>query len=133
VTLVRLFVCALIFAACDSGGSTRTSQHQTIMSDHSLFHVDVLPTPDPPIRGTDNVILSITDAAGAPVDGLQIDAQPWMPAHGHGTSVVPTLSAQGGGRYQLQNVYLYMAGTWELRLTFSGPESDTATPTFDIP
>ena len=128
-----MIVCALLLAACGSDAGTRASQHQTIKSDHSLLHVDVLPAPDPPVRGSDTIDLSITNAAGAPVDGLQIDAQPWMPAHGHGTSVTPTLVAQGGGRYQLENVYLYMAGTWELRLTFSGPETDTATPTFDIP
>lgn len=125
--------CAFLFVACGGDASPRTSQHQTILSDHQLLHVDVLPAPDPPIRGTDTVDLAITDASGAPVDGLQITAQPWMAAHGHGTSVTPTLAAQGGGHYQLENVYLYMAGTWELRLTFAGPESDTATPTFDIP
>ena len=123
----------LLFAACGGDAGTHASQHQAIVSDHSLLHIDLLPAPDPPIRGSDTIDLSITDGSGAPVDGLQIAAQPWMPAHGHGTSVTPTLAAQGGGRYQLQNVYLYMAGTWELRLTFSGPESDTATPTFDIP
>ena len=111
----------------------RSSQHQTIMSDHALLHIDVLPAPDPPIRGTDTIDLVVTDGAGAPIDSLQIAAQPWMAAHGHGSSVIPTVTPQGGGRYQLTNVYLYMAGTWELRLTFSGSESDTATPIFDIP
>jgi hypothetical protein len=133
VTLVRLIASVLLLAACGSDAGTRTSQHQTLLSDHSLFHVDILPAPDPPVRGTDTIDLSITNASGAPVEGMQIAAQPWMPAHGHGTSVVPMLAEQGGGRYQLQNVYLYMAGTWELRLTFSGQESDTATANFDIP
>jgi len=104
-----------------------------MMTDHGLLHLDVLPTPDPPIRGDDVVVVAVTDANGAPVDGLALDAQPWMPSHGHGTSVMPTVTPQGGGRYRIDHVYLYMAGTWELRLSFSGTESDTATPAFDIP
>ena len=123
---------ALLLAGCgDAGG--RGSERQTIMSDHGLLRIEVRPTPDPPVRGDNVVQLVITNAAGAPVDGLQLDAQPWMPAHGHGTSVIPTVTAQGGGQYQLDHVYLYMAGTWELRLAFTGTESDTATPAFSVP
>jgi hypothetical protein len=98
-----------------------------------MLHLDVMPTPDPPVRGDVSVDLVITDSAGGPVDNLQVAAQPWMPSHGHGTSVVPTVMALGGGHYRIDHVYFYMAGTWELRLTFSGRENDTATPAFSIP
>jgi YtkA-like len=132
--VVRIII-AICFAlvACGSDPASRPSERQTMMTDHGLLHLDVLPTPDPPIRGDDVVEVAVTDANGAPVDGLTLDAQPWMPSHGHGTSVVPTVTPEGGGRYRIDHVYLYMAGTWELRLSFSGTESDTATPAFDIP
>jgi YtkA-like protein len=132
--VVRIII-AICFAlvACGSDPASRPSEHQTMITDHGLLHLDVLPTPDPPIRGDDVVEVAVTDANGAPVDGLTLDAQPWMPSHGHGTSVVPTVTPEGGGRYRIDHVYLYMAGTWELRLSFSGTESDTATPAFDIP
>jgi hypothetical protein len=135
VALVRLSF-ALIFVslgACASDPGNRPSERQTIMSDHGLLRIDVVPTPDPPIRGDDSIDVLITDATGAPVENLQLAAQPWMPSHSHGTSVMPTITAQGGGHYRIDHVYFYMAGTWELRLTFSGMESDTATPAFSIP
>ena len=78
--------------------------------------------------------LDLTDAAGGgPVDGLTVSVQPWMPAHGHGTSIVPSVMPMGSGAYEIDDVYLYMAGTWQVRIAFSGTESDTAVPSFDIP
>ena len=46
---------------------------------------------------------------------------------GHGASVRPSVTAQGGGRYVVANVDFSMPGQWQLRLTFSGP-IDLATP-----
>jgi hypothetical protein len=56
-----------------------------------------------------------------------------MPAMGHGSSVEPVTTAKGNGTYVLDNVYLFMAGHWELRTTFSGSVTDRATPSFDVP
>ena len=53
--------------------------------------------------------------------------------HGHGGSVVPRATDQGGGRYLVENVYLFMPGQWELRMTFNGELPDTATAIVDIP
>ena len=51
-----------------------------------------------------------------------------MPAMGHGTTVVPSVSPAGEGVYDLSNVYLYMAGQWQLRTSMSGGASDSAAP-----
>jgi hypothetical protein len=56
-----------------------------------------------------------------------------MPAMGHGTSVVPTITDVDPGHYVITDVDLFMAGTWELRTTIAGPRTDSATPTFQIP
>jgi YtkA-like len=59
-------------------------------------------------------------ATGSAVDDLDLDIVPWMPAMGHGTSQVPTITGLGGGTYELDDVDLYMPGLWQLRTTSSG-------------
>ncbi|HEY8927210.1 MAG TPA: FixH family protein [Polyangia bacterium] len=105
----------------------------SLPSDAGRFVVTVRTSPQPPVRGVDAVQLQIADGAGAPVDGLSIEAVPWMPAHGHGTSTQPHVEPQGGGVYEITNVNLYMAGLWELRSTLQFAEgADTVAPAFDV-
>jgi hypothetical protein len=83
--------------------------------------------PGPPIKGTNTMTVEVTDASGAPVDGAKLTVTPFMPDHGHGSSVVPTVTPSGGGKYVVANVYFVMAGLW--RVTFSvqsgtAPEAD---------
>jgi hypothetical protein len=87
----------------------------------------------PPGRGKTDVQYVVRNLDGALVDGLDVDAIPWMPVMGHGTPVMPTASGEGNGKYALRNVSMYMPGLWELRTTFSGVVMDTATPVFDVP
>ena len=86
----------------------------------------------PPPRGTCTVEFVVTDAAGAPKDGLDVTLVPWMPAHGHGASVKPTIVAKGNGRYVATNVDFFMPGQWELRTSFS-PGDDHAAPKLTVP
>ena len=47
-------------------------------------------------QGTYDLEYIVTSAAdGSPVDGLMMTIVPWMPAMGHGTPIVPTISALG--------------------------------------
>lgn len=87
----------------------------------------------PPPRGTCTVELTITDASGAPKDGLGVEVVPWMTSHGHGASVKPTVTPKGGGRYVVSNVSLFMPGSWELRTNLSGPLEDHATAVVTVP
>jgi hypothetical protein len=87
----------------------------------------------PPGRGNTDVQFVVRDHEGALVDGLAVQATPWMPAMGHGTSVMPDAKSEGAGTYALRNVSMYMPGVWELRTTFSGAVMDAATPVFDVP
>jgi hypothetical protein len=81
-----------------------------------------------------SVELVITDAAtGAPETGLSLDVLPWMPAMGHGASLKPTVMESPGGVYVVDDVDFFMAGTWELRTSFSGSLVDYAAPSFQIP
>jgi hypothetical protein len=54
---------------------------------------------------------------------------PWMPVMGHGSSVTPTVEAEGGG-FVVTELYLAMPGRWELRCDVG--ERDHATLAFDI-
>jgi hypothetical protein len=74
--------------------------------------------PSPPIIGTNSWTLQLTDHSGAPVSGATITAKPWMPDHGHGTSVTPTvMAAAAAGQYTVGPLYFFMAGLWQV--TFS--------------
>lgn len=108
--------------------------YAVIASEQGKLTIEVRTGPaQPPVRGKTDVLLVVRDAAGALVDGLEIEATPWMPIMGHGAPVMPVASSEGSGRYALRNVSMYMAGLWELRTNFSGVVMDTATPVFDVP
>jgi hypothetical protein len=106
----------------------------TLHSDASALTIEVRTAPEqPPGRGVVSVEYRVTDKDGAPVDGLTLEVVPWMPDMGHGSSVKPIVTAEGGGRYVVSNVQLFMPGRWELRTTTFGPVEDRATPSFQIP
>src|SRR5437868_15519353 len=46
-------------------------------------------SPAPPARGTDTWNIHVTDANGAALPSLTLNARPFMPDHGHGPSVTP--------------------------------------------
>jgi hypothetical protein len=97
--------------------------------------VAVWTSPQPPVKGVIAVQLQVTDSAtGSPLDGLAIQAVPWMPSHGHGTSAKTLVQPEEAGVYQVDNVYLYMDGAWELRTTLTAADGpDTVVPVFDVP
>jgi hypothetical protein len=106
----------------------------TMNTASGAWQVAVRTSPQPPIKGVDAVQLQITDATGAGVDGLTLSAVPWMVAHGHGTSAHTRVVPQGLGVYQIENVYLYMDGRWELRTSLASADvTDAVTPVFDVP
>lgn len=85
------------------------------------YRVEVRTDPQPLVRGSVRAQVLVTGAAdGLPVDGLTVGVLPWMPAHGHGTSIETAVTPQGGGAYLVESLYLYMGGTWELRTSLSG-------------
>jgi len=97
--------------------------------------VTVWTSPQPPVKGVNAVQLLVTDVeTGAPLDGLAVQAVPWMPSHAHGTSAKTQVLPQDGGVYQVDNVYFYMDGTWELRTVLGAADGDdSVAPVFDVP
>jgi hypothetical protein len=75
--------------------------------------------PSPPARGTDTWTIRITDAAGTAQPGLSVSVLPFMPDHGHGTSVNASVTANTDGTYKVDPLYFFMPGVW--RITFAVP------------
>ena len=105
----------------------------TLDSDTGGLHIELRSAPEPLVRGQNVGQISVTDPSGRPVDGLTLALLPWMPSHGHGTSVQPAITSSDAGVFIVNPLYLFMAGQWELRMTFEGGVHDTATAIVDIP
>jgi len=71
--------------------------------------------PDPPDRGENTWEIEVTDVAGAPVAGLPLLVEPFMPEHDHGTNPA-TFDAEdlGDGVYRFTDIDLFMPGLWQL-------------------
>ncbi|MHB8419512.1 MAG: FixH family protein [Myxococcales bacterium] len=132
---------ALTAAACGApappvpdGGCTFPAQPLlTVQSDAGALWIAARSCPtQPPTRGLDQFEYLVTDASGAPQDGLALTVATFMPEMGHGASLVPTVTAEGDGRYLVGNVYLFMPGEWQLLTTIEGPEDDSAICTFQV-
>jgi hypothetical protein len=102
-------------------------------SSGGALHIELRSAPEPLVRGQNVAQITVSDAAGQPIDGLTLTLLPWMPSHGHGTSVQPAVSTAGVGVFIANPLYLFMAGEWELRMTVDGGVHDTATAIVEIP
>jgi hypothetical protein len=80
--------------------------------------------PAPPSRGTNVWTVRTLGAGGAPVD-VTLTATPFMPDHGHGSSVVPQITKSADG-YRIEALYLFMPGVWRVLLDAQGAQSDAA-------
>lgn len=99
---------------------------ETVVSASGRLKVEVRWSPATPIKGQNAVQLTFLNADGSPVEGVSADVVPWMPAHGHGTSIRPAMTQDEPGVEIASPVFLYMSGTWQLRMTLSGAVEDTA-------
>ena len=57
----------------------------------------------------------MVDSGGAPVDGATLEVTPFMPDHGHGTSINAVVTPSGSnGEYDVTPVNMWMPGYWEV-------------------
>jgi hypothetical protein len=93
----------------------------------------------PPVQGTDTWVIKILDKQGAPVIGAAFPTEsgwptnwpvgvyPFMPHHGHGSSLWPMVTDNMDGTYTIDNLYLFMAGLWQVTINAkSGTQTDSA-------
>jgi hypothetical protein len=132
---------ASVVSACGGGGGSSdqplsfdATPVQTVHSTSGALQIAVHSQADhAPARGVNAFQFVVTDASGAPVNGLQMGIVPWMPVMGHGSSVTPQIIGAGAGVYTVTDVYFAMPGEWDLRTSFTGPVTDGAKPSFQIP
>ena len=110
----------------------------TVASDSGGLAIAVWWSPAQPTVGFAASQFAITDAAGAPVAGATVTVVPFMPAHGHGGSVLPTVTESSPGVYVATPLDFYMSGTWQLRTRIqragdAAQIDDTAAPSVDVP
>jgi hypothetical protein len=120
--------------ACDTNPGFSGAPFMTgIKSTSGNLSLTIKSSPtSPPQRGNGSLEYLITDSSGNPVDGLTVSVLPWMVQMGHGSSITPCVMSEGNGVYVVNNVYLFMAGEWQLRTTVSGPTTDSFSPTVQV-
>jgi hypothetical protein len=135
--MVALAACVFGCGAAPAGDapplSFSATPAETVTSDAGGLRIEVRWSPATPVRGQNAAELTFLDGNGDVVDGLGVGVLPWMPAHGHGTSVEPDVTPAGPGVVVASRVYLYMPGAWQLRMTISGKVDDAAIATVQIP
>lgn len=110
------------FVTCDT--DMRAAPYQPGMSFTSTsgkFVVKLLEsTPGPPVKGNNTWTIEVDDSAsGMALEGLDITVTPFMPDHGHYSTIVMATAAEAG-TYTLHPVYLFMPGVWEVRMDIAG-------------
>jgi hypothetical protein len=141
---LTLLLAPLVLPACSGGGGSpdggpdagavvitcqndpRVSAYTPGMSvaspDGTLHFALEQGDPAPPARGTNTWTVKLSDASGNPPAGVQLEAVPFMPDHGHGSSVTPTATANGDGTWTIDNLYFFMPGVWRITLTAAPPD-----------
>ena len=88
--------------------------------------------PSPPGVELNTWTFQVLDAQGQPVTGATVTLAPYMPDHGHGPSVVPTVSASGS-TYTVSNIDLFMPGVWQMTFNVTdGSAQDQAVVDFCV-
>jgi len=89
-------------------------------------------TPAPPARGRNSWSVKVLDGQGRAIDGAKITLTALMPAHGHSSPTVPTVTPNGGG-YAIGPISLFMPGMWEVTVDAeAGALRDSATFVFCV-
>lgn len=126
-----VFVAALFAAAC--GGTPPPDMMQTeslcdrdtradtyvagLAKTGTKMSVKLLDSdPGPPIKGVNKWMVEVRDETDTLMTGTQLTVTPFMPDHNHGSSVKPTITELSNGQYEIDNVYLFMPGLWEVRI-----------------
>ena len=106
----------VLLAACGSAGAPAAT------GSSNPVNIKVETSPTPAMMGDMQVILTITDANGNPIEGAQVDI-----TADHvdmtGMTMGGLATEQGGGRYAI-NANFSMSGNWVLTITVHKAELD---------
>jgi hypothetical protein len=89
--------------------------------------------PAPPEKGINTWTVQLTDGSGNPVSEAAVSVTPWMPDHGHGSSIVPqVMPTKSAGTYQVTLLDLFMPGIWQVTFDVTSPSSQDEKVTFSF-
>ena len=146
----HLMMIALLLAGCGSSSSNQPDGGEVIdcSSDPRVFTYQAGMTvasaskaltfallqsnPGPPAKGNDTWTIKVTDASSQPQANLNISVLPFMPDHGHGTSVNASITNNHDGTYTVAPLYFFMPGVWRITFTTASP-ADSAVFFFCVP
>jgi hypothetical protein len=91
--------------------------------------------PWPLVKGENTLTVTVVDAADNPVTDATLTLKPFMPDHGHGSSIVPLVGpAKPDGSIEIDHVNTAMPGIWQLTFAVTkGGQSDSSVVTFCVP
>ena len=72
--------------------------------------------PAPPAVGYNTWELMVHDDGGSMLMGATVTVEPWMPEHGHGSNVDPTVTEMEG-MYTVSDLNFMMTGVWRTTIT----------------
>ncbi|HCR72305.1 MAG TPA: hypothetical protein DIW23_12730 [Anaerolineae bacterium] len=107
ITFVSFVVGLSILLAACGGNSTPVVDNNSVN-----INVTFETRPSPMMMGNGEVILTITDSNGNPIEGAVVDISMEHTGHNMGT-MQGTATEQGNGRYAI-NAGFSMSGTWKL-------------------
>jgi hypothetical protein len=140
LALLALTILTLPVAAigCGDSADAETNNGQgdsALVSEDAAFEAHLTPDPDPPVTGDNTIAMHLMDPDGEPISGATVTVEPWMPAHGHGSSEEPVVeaSADMAGMYTISNVVFTMPGHWEVRIDVAHQgDSDRFVAEYDV-
>ncbi len=93
--------------------------------------VEIAVTPDPPAVGPATVEVILTDEAGDPINGADLEIQGTMSHAGMEPVIVDATESQNG-RYVSQGFEFSMGGDWIVTVRGTLPDGEQIEQTFDL-
>jgi YtkA-like len=89
--------------------------------------------PAPPEKGLNTWTLQLADGSGDAVSGATMTVTPWMPDHGHGSSITPqVMPMASAGTYEVSLLDLFMPGIWQVTFAVTMPSGPDEKVTFSF-
>lgn len=125
-----LIAFAFVFAACgdaddnDSDADDNDSEDSEIYEGEHGLIVEPTFEPDPPQSGEVELTLKLT-VDGEALEGAEVDLEPWMTSHGHGSNTEPVVVEEGEGIYRVEDLVFSMPGLWDINVDIQWDDLQT--------